>query len=330
MHAGKKSLRNLLIGAAVFNVISCAPDPALEQKEIGQTCAPPDDRQSEIFVKGGNFMLGDDRYYREEGPPIKSEVLSFWIDTTEVTNTQFEAFVNATGYITQAEKGFDPETFPGIVQKLRQPGSLVFTPPSNSENSSPNIWWKFIPGANWRHPLGPESSIEDKERYPVVHMTHADAAAYAKWAGRRLPSEAEWEFAATIGEDPNTQYSESTKTANSWQGAFPAVNTKDDGYEGVAPVGCFPKNNAGAYDMIGNVWELTSSAYFPNHEQAANSDLPKTGFDPRQAGVPVNVIKGGSFLCADNYCIRYRPSARQAQDAFLPTSHIGFRTVRDQ
>ena len=323
---------HLLLPAAFIGLAACSSDTgsAPETDNINKSCISRQDQPVEIAIKGGQFTLGDNRYYREEGPPRKVEVGPFWIDSTEVTNAQFAAFVEATGYVTQAEKGFDAENFPDIAPEFRKAGSMVFVPSSNLQGASPAHWWKFVPGASWRHPQGPDSDIANKDDYPVVHVTQADAAAYAIWAGRRLPTEAEWEFAAKLGEGPNTEYSANTKTANSWQGAFPSINTKDDGYEGVAPVGCFPKNQAGAYDMLGNVWELTSSVYYPGHSDKADKTLPEAGFDPRQPDVPVNVIKGGSFLCADNYCMRYRPTARQAQDAFMSTSHIGFRTARNE
>ena len=270
--------------------------------------------------------MGREDAYPEEAPAKQVKVSDFWIDKTEVTNAQFASFVKATGYVTQAEKGLDAERFPDIAQEFRSPGSMVFTPPDSLQGASPFVWWRFVPGADWRHPFGPDSTIAGKEDYPVVQVTHDDAAAYAAWAGRRLPSEAEWEFAAASGkEDEGAKSTAPPAEANTWQGVFPVLNTAGDGFEGLAPAGCFAADKKGVFDLVGNVWELTSSAYYPRHDAAETGE----GFDPRTPGVPVYVIKGGSYLCAENYCVRYRPEARQPMDAFLGSSHIGFRTVRN-
>ncbi|NNE56674.1 MAG: formylglycine-generating enzyme family protein [Hellea sp.] len=252
-------------------------------------------------VIGGTAKLGSEQHYREERPLRKAEITSFNIDETEVTNGQFAAFVDATGYITDAEKpqpGYDVT------------GGAVFVEPTD-ENPS---WWQFIDGANWRHPEGPDSSIKGRAFEPVVQVSLNDARAYAKWAGRRLPTESEWEYAANAGADTEFVWGDERapndkEMANSWQGTFPIENTLEDGYLFRAPVGCYDPNNFGLYDMIGNVWEWTETVYQDS------------------AGEPIHVIKGGSFLCAPNYCRRYRSSARQPQEAGLPTNHIGFRTV---
>ena len=257
-----------------------------------------------IALPAGSFTMGAHPAYSEEGPPRMVEVSAFDIDATEVTNAEFAKFIAATGYVTDAER---PQ--PGF----EQPGGVVFRPPT-LENPS---WWHFVAGANWRTPEGPgnrETTIETRPHEPVVQVSFNDARAYAAWAGRRLPTETEWEYAANAGAD--TQYvwgderaPDGVEMANTWQGTFPIQNTQDDGYAKRSPVGCFPANEFGLYDMIGNVWEWTDTV-------AARTDLET-----------VYTIKGGSFLCAPNFCRRYRAAARQAQEAGLPTSHIGFRTV---
>jgi len=254
-----------------------------------------------VVVKSAIANIGNQDTYPEERPVRKVHLEAFDIDATEVTNAQFAKFIDATGYVTSAERpqpGFD---------KI---GSAVFKPPTAAHPS----WWHFVEGANWRHPEGPESSVQGKDNNPVVQVSHADAASYAEWAGRRLPSEAEWEHAARAGAETlyvwgDNRVPNGTYQANIWQGAFPVQNTTADGYALRAPVGCFPPNKFGLYDMIGNVWEWTDSVY-----QDSISE-------------PIYTIKGGSFLCAENYCRRYRASARQPQEAGLPTNHIGFRTV---
>jgi len=287
----------------------------------------------DVLVQGGKFLIGGNQYYREERPRTENTVDDFHIDRSEVTNAQFAAFVKATGYVTQAERGMSADDIPGLAEEFQKPGSMVFTPPEVMAGAAPLTWWQFIAGADWRHPYGPESTIDGNENNPVVQVTYADAAAYAKWAGRRLPTEAEWEYAARGGkqhiESYRTDNSEKAPDANHWQGLFPVIDTGNDGYKGMAPVGCYRPNALGLYDMTGNVWELTKSIYYPTHAKEVIAQMPAQGFDPNQQGVPVHVIKGGSYLCAENYCLRYRPEARQPQDLFLASSHIGFRTVAD-
>lgn len=276
---------------------------------------------AEVLVKSGSFLMGTNTGYPDEGPQNEREVQDFWIDAHEVTNAQFAAFVEATGYVTVAERNTD-----GIK------GSAVFIPPSADAPMSATSWWKFVEGASWRHPEGPDSSIAGKENHPVVHIALEDANAYAAWTGRRLPTETEWEYAARGGlvgatyEWGEEAPDDGAPKANTWQGIFPIINSKKDGFEGLAPVGCFSPNGYGLFDMTGNVWEWTSSAYYVQHER--DGQPARRGHDPRQPGVPVNVVKGGSFLCAENFCVRYRPAARHPQEYNLGTSHIGFRTVR--
>ena len=254
-----------------------------------------------VRLEGASITIGSENAYPEERPERRVKLGSFEIDASEVTNGQFSKFVEETGYITDAEKP-QPE--------FNVPGGAVFSSPSAESPS----WWRFVEGANWRHPEGPDSMIEGRDMDPVVQVTRDDAQAYSNWAGRRLPTEAEWEFAAKAGANSlyvwgNERAPEGQEKANTWQGAFPIENTMEDGFGARAPVGCFEPNAFGLYDMIGNVWEWTDTIY------------------QKKEGKSIYVIKGGSFLCAENYCHRYRAAARQPQEAGLPTSHIGFRTV---
>ena len=321
---------SICICAALLS--GCSDAPIAPAEQVRSDCPGARNIGAEVFVAAGEFRLGDDRYYPEEGPITSQTVAGFWIDATEVTNAQFAAFVEATGYVTQAEIGFTEADFPEIAEEFRQPGSMVFVPPEVMRGASPFTWWQFVPGASWRQPYGPDSDIDGKDDHPVVQVTIDDANAYASWAGRRLPSEPEWEYAAIGGADAAAAEKPALaqpRSANFWQGVFPVANTVNDGFERTAPVGCFDANPLGLFDMVGNVWELTSSVYYPQHDLAGRPGLPPQGHDPASPGLPVQVMKGGSYLCAENYCARYRPESRQAQDAFLASSHVGFRTVRD-
>lgn len=264
-------------------------------------------------------MMGSTEHYPEEAPIGEIFVEPFDIDAREVTNAQFARFVADTNYVTSAERA----TALGFPEN----GSAVF---SSSR-------WAFVSGADWRHPDGPGGTIDGRDNDPVVQVSLEDARAYADWAGRSLPTEAQWEFAARGGlEGAEFAWGDALTPggafmANTWQGVFPVSDSGSDGYAGRAPVGCYPPNRYGLYDMIGNVWEWTTNPYYPAQRfDPVVTDLmdrAPDGFDPRQPGVPVGVIKGGSFLCAANYCRRYRPAARHAQDTGLGTNHIGFRTV---
>ena len=259
-----------------------------------------------VWIPGGRFVMGEGARYAEEGPPRAVTVKGFWIDSHEVTNAQFAAFVAATGYVTMAERA--PPVLPGAPPEMRVPGSAVFNTPTTEDPR----WWRWAAGAQWRHPSGPQEAITEHGRRPVVQIAYQDAEAYAKWAGKQLPTEEQWEYAARGGKSaPAEPVDESGRPqANYYQGVFPFKNLGTDGFAGRAPVGCFDPNGLGLYDMIGNVWEWTSAV-------GARAD----------ASEPVNIIKGGSFLCAANYCARYRPAARQLQERGLGTDHIGFRLV---
>ena len=297
---------------------SCAADTA----SLGQM----------VSLKGGAFTMGDEHFYPEEGPPRRARVGSFLMRRFEVTNAEFAEFADATGYRTLAERGLSAKDYPEVPPAMRVPGSSVFVPPASPEEANFLNLWRFVPGANWRHPQGPGSSIQDKPSHPVVHIAYEDALAYARWKKQRLPTEAEWEYAAQIAAQASqktTSPNKAPRDANVWQGYFPTKNTLEDGHAGTAPVGCFPPNGAGLHDMIGNVWEWTSSWYYPRHGKDTKQARQAPGFDPRQQGVPVRVVKGGSYLCAENYCMRFRPTARIAQEVGLGTSHIGFRTAAD-
>ena len=284
-------------------------------------------------VPGGCFQMGETRAYPEEAPVHEACVKPLQMTQTEITNAQFSRFVDETGYVTRAERGWraDEPKGPGIDVP---PASAVFTPPESMRTANP-IWWKLIDGANWRAPAGAAASDDISPHWPVVHVTLEDAQAFAVWAGGRLPTEAEWEHAARGGHegrllswDPDSEGS-SGPLANTWQGIFPIEDTGDDGFAGLAPVGTYPANEFGLYDMIGNVWELTATPYAPSYRRADQARAQPAGFDPAQPGIPVVTIRGGSYLCSTSFCYRFRPAARQAQDIAFATSHIGFRLVRD-
>lgn len=286
-------------------------------------------------IPKGTFRIGANGQLPEERSAEGVTVSGFCMDTHEVTNAQFAEFVEATGYVTVAERPLPVEQFPNVPDDQRQPGSVVFQRVPTEQVIQELSGWYWIPGANWQHPEGSDSNLAGRENHPVVHIAFEDAEAYAQWAGKSLPTEAQWEFAARGGlKDALFSWGNtySPHKANTWQGEFPVENTKEDGYLGTAPVGSFPPNGYGLYDMTGNVWEWTQDWYREGHDSKAHRMNPvvsdqNESVDPREPGMAKHVVKGGSFLCARNYCSRYRPAAREAQAPDTGTSHIGFRLV---
>ncbi|MGI9597496.1 MAG: formylglycine-generating enzyme family protein [Acidimicrobiales bacterium] len=300
-----------------------------------------------VWIPDRDFTMGSDEHYPEESPAHRVSVDGFWMSPTAVTNRQFAAFVEATGYVTLAERPLDPAQYPGALAENLVAGSLVFTMTTGPVDLRHlSQWWTWTPGASWFRPEGPGSKIDRRADHPVVHVAHEDAVAYAGWLGHELPSEAEWELAARGGLDgkpfvwgdeavPDGRY-----MANFWQGEFPWDNSGADGFVGTAPVGSFPANEFGLHEMAGNVWEWTEDWYTDAHPEPSDKAccVPRnprgpsldSSFDPAQPQfvIPRKVIKGGSYLCADNYCRRYRPAARRPQMIDTGMSHIGFRTIK--
>ena len=286
-----------------------------------------------VWIPAQTATLGSDRHYPEEGPSRPVSVDGFWIQAHQLTNAAFAEFIGATGYVTVAERPLDPADYPDALAENLQPGSMVF-----SRTAGPvdlrhmNLWWIWTPGASWQHPRGPRSSVRGRDDHPVVHVAYEDAEAYAAWAGLSLPTEAEWEVAArgglygavyTWGDEPEQRHE---RLANYWHGEFPYL--PETGYGTTKPVGSFPPNGYGLFDMAGNVWEWTTDWYADTRASAPCCEADS--YDPRQPQfrVPRKVIKGGSFLCSDNYCLRYRPAARRPQMVDTGMSHIGFRCVK--
>lgn len=269
-----------------------------------------------VAVPGGRFEPGSNQGYADERPAGSVTVAPFWIDRTEVTNAQFAAFVQATGHVTQAE---------------REGAAVVFRAPPKGRMIADNAWWVYTPGASWRHPEGPGSDLAGRLHQPVVHVALGDAEAYARWIGRDLPTEAQWEWAARGGGDPERlerepRAADGQTLANFWQGIFPDLNTREDGFAERAPVGCFAANGYGLHDMIGNVWEWTLDPYRGPRQPHGNGEPAQATPHADATGLPM-VIKGGSFLCSSDYCVRYRAAARHPQEADLGVAHVGFRTV---
>jgi formylglycine-generating enzyme required for sulfatase activity len=311
------------------------------QGQLAEVEAPFPDM---VRIPGGEFLMGSDNAYPEEAPAHRVRVDGFWMDRFTVTNRDFKRFVAETGYMTLAERPADPMNYPGALPHMLAPASTMFRKPAGPVDMHDHYnWWVYVLGANWRHPRGPASSIKKIMDHPVVHVALEDVEAYARWAGKELPTEAEWEFAARGGLDgadyvwgdeltPDGKY-----MANTWQGDFPYRNTLDDGFENTAPVGSFPPNGYGLYDMAGNVWQWTSD-WYQDHlkidSPCCTAANPRGGpreasCDPRQPDlkIPRKVTKGGSHLCAPNYCRRYRPAARMAQPIDTSISHLGFRLI---
>lgn len=302
-------------------------------------------RQGMVWIPGGTFLMGANDFYPEERPAHRVTVDGFWMDEHPVTNAEFNGFVNATGYVTVAERVPNPADYPGIDPAVLVPGSLFFRRPESRIGLHDfRAWWAYVPDACWRFPEGPGSTLNGRENHPVVHVAYADAEAYAAWAGKELPSEAEWEFAARGGLEGATfvwgnEFAPGGRMmANTWQGEFPFENLKTGGFEGTSPCGVFPANGYGLYDMAGNVWEWTCDVFqsrhagevakaccIPRNPRVTSAPQNECGSDAR--AIPRNVLKGGSHLCAPNYCFRYRPAARQGEAIETSACHIGFRCI---
>lgn len=292
-----------------------------------------------VWIPGGTFLMGSDKHYAEEARAHRVTVDGFWMDSHTVTNEEFCRFVEATKHVTVAERPPNPDGYPGAKPELLVPASMVFRKPRHRvELNDYYPWWTYVPGADWHHPEGPASSLKGRAKHPVVHIAYEDAEAYAKWAGKELPTEAEWEFAARGGLDGSEfvwrdQFTPGGKhMANTWQGEFPWQNVREDGFEATTPVGSFPPNGYGLYDMAGNVWEWTTD-WYQEHKKVPSIN-PHGGERDKSFGsaspeirIPRKVVKGGSFLCAPNYSRLYRLPARMAQPIDTSTCHLGFRCI---
>lgn len=313
---------------------------------LSEVRATNQDKSNMVLIPGGTFRMGSDSHYPEEAPAHRVTVSGFWMDRTPVTNRDFRGFVEATGHVTFAEIPPDPKDYPGALPHMLYAGSLVFKSPDHPVDLNDwTQWWSFLKGADWRHPYGPASNIDELDHHPVVHVAYSDVLAYARWAGKDLPTEAQWEFAARGGLDGaefawGDEFTLDGKyMANTWQGAFPHKNDLLDCYPRTSPVTAFPGNGYGLHDMIGNVWEWTSDWYAAKHEADAKKACcipqnPRGSSEEKSIDlcnpnirIPRKVLKGGSHLCAPNYCRRYRPAARHPEPIDTSASHIGFRCV---
>jgi formylglycine-generating enzyme required for sulfatase activity len=333
-------LLSLVAAAAVVAIFLVPRRPGVLRPEPGADAAPP----GMVWIPGGTFDMGSDEPEFLDAQPVHPVAVDgFWMDATEVTNAEFAEFVKATGYVTVAERVPRAEDYPGARPDMLYAGSVVFTPPHGPVPLDDHfVWWRYVRGADWRHPEGEGSSIEGRADHPVVHVAWEDAEAFATWAGKRLPTEAEWEYAARGGQwgkkyvwgdtlRPNGAY-----MANTFQGHFPDRNSVEDGFVSTSPVRAFPPNGYGLYGMAGNVWEWTADWYRPDTyaEQAAagvvrNPHGPESSFDPSEPGIAKRVHRGGSFLCNDAYCSRYMPGGRGKGAPDTGTNHLGLRFVRD-
>lgn len=325
----------LLFGCALLTITGCTKSaPKLPVAVMEST-------EDMVFIKEGSFRMGsDDPRFQDAQPVHKVTLAGFWMDKNLVTNAEFEKFVRATKYQTIAERPLDPKEFPGVPLDKLVPGAVVFTPPDHEVRlDDMTQWWSYVPKASWQHPEGPTSDLKGRESHPVVHVAYEDAAAYAKWAGKRLPTEAEWEFAARGGLDqkPFVWGDELTpkgkQMANTFQGTFPNKDENTDGFAHTSPVGSFPANAFGLNDMAGNVWQWCSDWYRPDYFAKSLEKSPKgpeDSLDPDEPGISKRVQKGGSFLCCDQYCSRYMPGGRGKGDINTGSSHVGFRCVKDK
>lgn len=292
-----------------------------------------------VWIPSGEFEMGADDGRPDERPVHRVTLNGFWMDVHEVTNAEFQRFVDATGYLTVAERPLDAGAFPGVPREKLVPGSLVFREPRPDEAVAGYLaWWSFVPGANWRHPRGPESDLEGLGDHPVVHVAYEDAAAYARWAGKSLPTEAQWEYAARGGLKQATypwgnELVEGGKAqANLWQGSFPRANSEADGHRFTAPVAQFAPNGYGLFDMAGNVWEWCADWYRPDAYDSgalSNPRGPASSVDPDEPETPKRVVRGGSFLCTDQYCAGYRVAARMKSSSDTGLANTGFRCVKN-
>jgi formylglycine-generating enzyme len=325
-------------GAVRNHAANQAADAAEPEPSAATTEPPGPAPKGMVWIPPGKFWMGSAETFPDTKPVHEVYLDGFWMDQTEVTNAQFAEFVKATGYVTVAEKKPDAKDFPGAAPEMLVPGSVVFTPPKEEVGLDNHLqWWRYVPGADWRHPEGPGSTIGGREHHPVVHVCWFDAVAYAEWAQKRLPTEAEWEYAARGGLDRKRYvWGDELRPggkwmANIWQGRFPVENTAEDGYTRTAPVASFPPNGYGLYDMSGNVWEWCADWYRPDTYRAGlvrNPKGPDDSYDPLEPGTPKRVQRGGSFLCSDQYCVRYLPAGRGKGAPDTGNSHVGFRCVR--
>lgn len=334
--------------SASFTLCCCSQsEQKKQQKSSTEAPAEIQERVTEIIpskmvrIPSGTFTMGtNDPAFQDAQPVHKVTLKEFWMDEHEVTNAEFKKFVDDTHYVTVAERELDPKDFPGVPAESLVPGSGVFSPPGKPVSlDDPLQWWKYVPGASWLHPFGPGSDIKGKENNPVVHVSYEDAIAYAKWAGKRLPTEAEWEYSAQ-GKNPRQKYYWGNELkpggkwmANIYQGDFPNGNTGEDGFIGIAPVESFPPNAYGLYDMDGNVWEWCNDFYRPDyykHSPVNDPQGPEDSYDPDEPNAVKRVQRGGSFLCSDQYCIRYRPGSRGKGEVNSGSNNLGFRCVKDE
>jgi formylglycine-generating enzyme len=312
------------------------------RQERADGTSPP--AQDMVRIPGGEFAMGSDAHYPEEAPVHRVRVDGFWMDRHAVTNAQFARFVAATGHVTLAERPANPDDYPGALPEMLVPSSVMFAkPPGRVSLDNYYNWWVYTAGADWRHPHGPQSSLDGLDDHPVVHVAFADAEAFAEWAGKTLPTESEWEYAARGGLDGvefawgDTLLPDGRQMVNNWQGEFPWQNLLEDGFEWTAPVGSFPPNGYGLFEMTGNVWEWTTDWYQGHgkiRKACCTLENPRgakaeDSYDPnlRDVRIPRKVMKGGSYLCAPNYCRRYRPAARMPQAIDTSTCHLGFRCI---